>query len=307
MHYTLNQLQIFLKVCQTKSITRAADELHLTQPAVSIQLRNLQDQFEIPLTETIGKKLHITDFGKELSESAARIMEEVYSLNYKALAYKGQLTGKLSLSVVSTAKYLIPYFVSEFVKENPSIEISIDVTNKSKVISALEQNTTDMALVSILPEHLKVDKIQLLQNRLYLVGKSAAPFRKKKLTREGMQQLPFIFREQGSGTLQVMEKYLKKHNLKLQKKLELSTNEAVKQAVVAGLGYSLMPLIGMKYELAQKDLEIIPAPGLPVKSDWHLIWMKGKKFSPVAAAFIAFIKEQKLRVAQEDFGWTDLY
>ncbi|MFN5493789.1 MAG: LysR family transcriptional regulator [Bacteroidota bacterium] len=307
MHYTLHQLQIFLKVTQVKSITRAADELNLTQPAVSIQLRNLQDQFEIPLTETIGKKLHVTEFGHVVADSAKKILEEVYALNYRALAYKGQLTGKLSISVVSTAKYLVPFFIHDFMRKHPSVEFSIQVTNKAKVIEALDKNLTDLSLVSILPEHLRVEKVNLLPNKLFLVGKPDGELQKKRLSREYLQQLPFIFREQGSGTLQVMERYLKKHNIKPRKTLELSTNEAVKQAVAAGLGFSLMPLIGMKNELAQHDLEIIPAPGLPVKSDWHLIWMKGKKNSPLAAEFIEFIRENRTDLVQKHFGWTSKY
>ncbi len=110
MNYTLHQLQVFLKVTQTQSITKASEELHLTQPAVSIQLRNFQEQFDIPLTEVVGRKLFITDFGKEIAIAAERILNEVNAINFKTLAYKGQLTGRLKLSVVSTGKYVIPYF-----------------------------------------------------------------------------------------------------------------------------------------------------------------------------------------------------
>ena len=123
MNYTLNQLQIFLKITQTQSVTKAAEELHLTQPAVSIQLRNFQAQFEIPLTEVVGRKIFITDFGKEISLAAEKILNEVYAINYKTMAYKGQLAGRLKISVVSTGKYVIPYFLSDFI--NPSFSSNL--------------------------------------------------------------------------------------------------------------------------------------------------------------------------------------
>lgn len=131
MNYTLNQLRIFLKVTQTQSVTKAAEELNLTQPAVSIQLRNLQNQFDIPLTEVVGRKIYITDFGREMAEAAENILNQVHAINYKTLAYKGQLSGRLKISVVSTGKYVMPYFLADFLKQHPGIELLMDVTNKS--------------------------------------------------------------------------------------------------------------------------------------------------------------------------------
>ncbi|MFN5705483.1 MAG: LysR family transcriptional regulator, partial [bacterium] len=159
MNYTLNQLQIFLKIVQTQSVTKAAEELHLTQPAVSIQLKNFQDQFEIPLTEVVGRKIHITDFGKEIAEAAENILNQVYAINYKTQAYKGQLTGKLKISVVSTGKYLMPHFLADFMSEHMGIELLMDVTNKNKVVEILENNEVDFALVSILPTTMNIERL----------------------------------------------------------------------------------------------------------------------------------------------------
>ena len=165
MYYTLNQLQIFLKIVQTQSVTKASEELHLTQPAVSIQLRNFQDQFDIPLTEVIGRKIYITDFGLEIAEAAENIINQVYAINYKTLAYKGQLTGRLKISVVSTGKYVMPYFLTNFMEQNSGIELMMDVTNKNKVVESLENNEVDFALVSVLPNNLNIEKLDLLQNK----------------------------------------------------------------------------------------------------------------------------------------------
>ena len=145
MNYTLNQLQIFLKVTQNQSITKAAEELNLTQPAVSIQLKNFQDQFDIALTEVVGRQLYVTDFGKEIAFSAENILNQVYAINYKTMAHRGQLAGRLKISVVSTGNYVIPYFLSDFIKKHEGIELILDVTNRAKVIESLENNEVDFS------------------------------------------------------------------------------------------------------------------------------------------------------------------
>src|SRR3990170_6727557 len=179
MNYTFNQLRIFLRVTQTKSITKAAEELHLTQPAVSIQLKNFQDQFVIPLSELIGRKLYITDFGKEIAVAAENILNEVHAINYKTMSYKGKVSGRLKLSIVSTGEYVMPYFLSEFIKNNQGVELQMDVTNRVKVIESLEKNEVDFSLVSVLPVNLLTEKVELMENRLFLVGNNELHFNKK--------------------------------------------------------------------------------------------------------------------------------
>lgn len=307
MNYTLNQLQIFLKIVQTKSVTKAAEELHLTQPAVSIQLRNFQDQFDIPLTEVVGRKIYITDFGQEIAVAAENIINQVYAINYKTLAYKGQLSGRLKISVVSTGKYVMPYFLTEFMKSNTGIELMMDVTNKNKVVESLENNEVDFALVSILPNTLHIEQLDLLQNKLYLVGKKDKTIKQTKNIKELFSDLPLIFREKGSGTRQTMEKFFDQKNIVVHKKMELTSNEAVKQSLLAGLGYSIMPLIGIKNELHNNELEIISVKGLPIKTTWRLIWLKGKQHAPVAKAFLEHLKKEKSQIVEKKFNWYEQY
>lgn len=307
MNYTLNQLQIFLKIAQTQSVTKAAEELHLTQPAVSIQLKNFQDQFDIPLTEVVGRKIYITDFGREIAEAAENIINQIYAINFKTLAYKGQLTGRLKMSVVSTGKYVMPYFLANFMQQHTGIELMMDVTNKNKVVESLENNEVDFALVSILPNTLHVEKLDLLQNKLYLVGSTQTKFKQAIKTKEAFQDLPLIFREKGSGTRQTMESFIERNKLAVLKKMELTSNEAVKQALLAGLGYSIMPLIGIKNELHNNELQIIPIKGLPIKTTWSLIWLKGKKHSPISMAFLAYLKNEKSKIAHDTFSWYEQY
>jgi len=307
MNYTLNQLQIFLKIVQTQSVTKASEELNLTQPAVSIQLKNFQDQFDIPLTEVIGRKIFITDFGNEIAKSAENIINQVHAINYKTLAYKGKLTGKLKLSVVSTGKYVMPFFLSKFMKAHDGIELLMDVTNKNRVIQSLLNNEVDFALVSILPPNLNIEKLDLLQNKLYLVGNTDMKIGNKDFTKDIFKELPLIYRESGSGTRQTMEQFIEQNKIKAVKKMELTTNEAVKQALLAGLGYSVMPLIGIKNELHNNELQIIPVKGLPIKTTWSLIWLKEKKLSPAAAALLSYIKEEKTNIVQNHFSWYEQY
>jgi DNA-binding transcriptional LysR family regulator len=307
MNYTLNQLQIFLKIVQTKSITKASEELNLTQPAVSIQLKNLQDQFDIPLTEVVGRKIYITDFGLEIAEAAENVINQVHAINNKTLAYKGQLTGRLKISVVSTGKYVMPYFLADFMKQHSGIELLMDVTNKSKVVESLENNEIDFALVSILPNTLHVEKLDLLQNKLYLVGNTQTIFKKTNSPKEIFNELPLLFREKGSDTRQIMESFIERNKIAALKKMELTSNEAVKQSLLAGLGYSIMPLIGIKNELHNNELQIIPIKGLPIKTTWSLIWLKGKKHSPVSTSFLAHLKKEKTQIVQDQFSWYEQY
>jgi len=303
MNYTLNQLQIFVKVVQTSSITKAAEELNLTQPAVSIQIKNFQAQFEIPLLEIIGKKIYVTDFGKEIAASAEGILEQVYAINYKTMAFKDQLIGRLKVSIVSTGKYVLPYYLSDFLKANPGVEISIDVTNRGKVIESLEQNEVDFSLVSDQLESTQFDFIDILKNELVLVGNPETAAMNPSFDYSTFKhELPLIFRESGSGTRKIMESYLKKQGVSSLKRIELMSNEAVKQAVMAGLGYSIMPLIGIKREIKDGYLAIIPREGLPITTDWKLIWHKEKKPSPVAKAFMNFVLENNERIKQSFFN-----
>ncbi len=304
MNYTLNQLQIFLKVTQTKSVTKAAEELHLTQPAVSIQLKNFQDQFDIPLTEIIGRNIYITEFGLEIADAARNILNQVQAIDFKTLAYKGQLSGKLKISVVSTGKYVLPFFLTHFLRKHVGVELLMDVTNKNLVLQSLEKNEVDFALVSILPTNLSIDKLELLENKLFLVGNSETHSCKTQV-KDIFKNHPLIFREKGSGTRVVMEEYISKKKFTIHKKLELTTNEAVKQALMADLGISIVPLIGIRNEIMNHELNIIPMKGLPIKTTWHLIWLKGKKLSPIANAFLKFLGEEKENIIREKFEWCN--
>jgi len=307
MRYTLHQLEIFHKVSELQSVTKASEELFLTQPAVSIQLKNFQDQFQIPLFEVVGRKIYITEFGKEITLAAENILNEVNAINYKALSFQGELAGKLTIAIVSTAKYVMPYFLTDFINQHKGVDLSMDVTNKADVVRSLENNEIDFAMVSTIPKHLKINRIQLMDNKLYLVGGKQYKPTGKHISNKEFEQLPLIYREQGSATRKKMEYFIASNKISTYKKMELKSNEALKQAIVAGLGYSIMPLIGIKNELKNGDLQVIPVKRLPMTTDWNLIWLKSKNLSSIAKSFIENINENKDDIIKTHFDWFDSY
>jgi len=291
MNYTLHQLLIFLEVVKQRSITKAAAAMYMTQPALSIQLKNFQNQFDIPLTEVIGKKLYVTDFGLSIAEIAENVIKEADAIKYKTKEYSDLLAGKLRISSASTGKYVIPYFLSGFQRRYPGVDLILDVSNKTTVVQNLKDNEIDFALVSVLPEGLVIEEELLLENKIFLVGNSRKP----------EKDSPMIYREDGSATRMAMDQYYKKNQKR--KSIKLTSNEAVKQAVIAGLGNSIIPLIGIKNELLNQQMYIIPSKGLPIVTNWRLVWLKNKKLSPIALAYLNFLKENKDDIIQRKFEW----
>ena len=245
------------------------------------------------ITEVIGRKLYVTDFGLEIATLAEKVVQEVTAINNKTLAYQGLLSGKLTISSASTGKYVIPYFLSPFLTLHPGIDLVLDVTNKSRVVDSLVSNDIDFAVVSVLPDNLVVNEEILIENKLYMVGKSS----------DLPDEAPLIYREHGSATRVAMEKYFADVKNKQRKRFELTSNEAVKQATIAGLGYSIIPLIGMQNELLNHQLHIIPLGGMPIITQWRLIWLKNKKLSPVSSAYLAYLQANKQHILEHHFQW----
>ncbi|WP_303317045.1 LysR family transcriptional regulator [Flavivirga abyssicola] len=307
MNYTLHQLEVFLKTYELQSVTKASEALYLTQPAVSIQLKKFQEQFKIPLFEVVGRKIYITEFGVEVAQAAKKIMEEVKAIDYKALSFQGELAGKLKIAIVSTAKYVMPYFISDFINENRGVDLIMDVTNKANVVRALENNEVDFAMISTIPKKLKIDRIELMKNELFMVGGKDYKHKGKYLSKTEFQKLPLIYREQGSATRLAMENFIDSRKISTYKKMELTSNEALKQAVISGLGYSIMPLIGIKNAISMGELQIIPVKGLPIVTNWNLVWLSSKNMSNIAKKLIEHINENKQTLIDKHFGWLEKY
>lgn len=292
MNYSIHQLQLFIKLTETLSITRTAEALFMTQPAVSIQLKNFQNQFNSPIYEVIGKKVFITDFGWEIAEYAKRVLIEIEELQFRTKEYDGNVIGKLKISSASTGKYVIPYFLADFLNNNKGVDLVLDVNNRSRVLESLKLNLYDFAIVSVLPNNMEVEEIELVENKLFFIGNHLSN-----------PNDTLIYRESGSATRLEMESFFNQTGNKKRKQLELTSNEAVKQAVVAGLGNSILPLIGLKNELLNNELKIIPTPGLPITTRWRLIWLKDKKLTPIMKAYIEYIQQDKDKILEDHFAW----
>ncbi|MDP5062633.1 MAG: LysR substrate-binding domain-containing protein, partial [Maribacter sp.] len=204
-------------------------------------------------------------------------------------------------------KYVMPYLLSNFSRQNKGVDLIIDVTNKAQVIESLELNTVDFAMVSVLPTKLSVDSVELMQNKLYLIAGKNGLANKKLSKKKIFEESALLYRETGSATRAAMENFIIENKFEVRKKIELTSNEAVKQAVIAGLGFSIMPIIGLKNELKNNEVQIVKIKGLPILTMWNIIWLKSKKLSPTALAFLAYLKEEKNQVIQDNFEWISDY
>lgn len=307
MNYTLHQLNVFIAIVDHESITKAANFLNLSQPAVSIQFKNFQDQFTLPLTEVIGKKVYITDFGHEIAKAARNILFEVEEINYKIQQFNGLLSGKIKISIVNTGKYVMPYFISNFFIKNQGLDLYLDTNNKKLVVESLKENQTDFALLTILPPNLDVEVIELLPNYSFLVCNNEVWNQFDQNLIKILDEYPFLLREEGSATRFISENFLQKHKIKPFKRIEFTSNEALKQAILAGMGVSILPLVGMKDQISDGSLKIIPVDGLPRITTWKLVWLKRKSLSPAARAFVTYLSEEKLNIQKKYFDWMDDY
>jgi DNA-binding transcriptional LysR family regulator len=219
------------------------------------------------------------------------VIKEADAIKYKTKEYSDLIAGKLRISSASTGKYVIPYFLSGFQKRYPGVDLILDVSNKTKVVQNLRDNEIEFALVSVLPQELPIEEELLLENKIYLLGN----------TKRREPNSPLIFREDGSATRMAMDQYFSK--TKERKSIKLTSNDGVKQALIAGLGISMIPLIGIKNELSAGELHILPSKGLPIITNWRLVWLKKKKLSPIAKTYLDYLRDNKEDIMKTKFQW----
>jgi DNA-binding transcriptional LysR family regulator len=245
MKYTLRQLEVYHAIANCLSFTKAAQLLHLSQPAVSLQFKTFSDQFDHPLIQYQGKKFVLTDLGKDVCQKCERILGEIRQLEKLDRPEEDNISGTLHISSVSTGKYVAPFLLKTFLDDHPLIDIKLDVTNKRAVTSSLEGNTIDFALLSVMPSNIALETEALMDNELVLVSNTKNA---QIINKRGFTDFLFLLREEGSATRQAMEKFMRELELIPRKNMSLTSNEAVKQSVIAGLGISVMPIIGIRNE-----------------------------------------------------------
>ncbi|KUJ85480.1 LysR family transcriptional regulator [Ruegeria marisrubri] len=294
MPVTLRQLDIFRTVARTGSYTRAAEELHLTQPAVFAQVRQLEEHLQTPLIERIGKMLHLTVAGETVLASARTILDEVASLEMRLADLKGLKRGRLALCIVSTAKYDIPGRLGPFSRANPGIDIALTVGNREELLARFAANEDDLYILGTVPETLQAEWRPYAANPLVVV---AAPEHRlagrKGLGPEDIASEPFILRESGSGTRAAMERYFDENGIAPPVTMELGANEAVKEAVRTGLGLSVVSRGSAELELETGRLVALDIKGFPILRHWHVAWPRGKRLSPAAEAFLDMLAPEQ--------------
>ena len=293
MPMTLHQLKVFAAVVKYSGITAAAKKLHMSQPAVSIQVKQLEQHFGLPLLEVIGKKIYLTEAGGKLHRAYEDIYARLANLEMEFSQIQGALKGKLNVAVVSTAKYFIPNLLGKFHQQYPHVEIQLKVTNREQIIERLRNNLDDLVIMSQLPEKLPVVAEPFLEDALVIPAPLNHSLAKKRnvLLKE-LETEPFIIREPGSGTRMVMEKLFVKRRFKPQVVMELGSGSAIKQAIMAGFGLSIVSQMSLVQEIALKKLVILDIKDFPVKHFWYAVYPKGKILSPTATNFFKLLKSQ---------------
>ena len=292
-NYTLRQLLTFLEVARESSVSRAAERLFVTQPAVSMQLHQLEDAFGVALVEPIGRNIRLTNAGQDFHTHAIAALAALKDLEASMADHVGLKHGRLDLAVVSTAKYFVPRLLMRFGELHPGIEVSLKVENRDKVVGLLSRSEVDLAVMGRTPDGLRCNAIPFATNPLGVLCAPDHPLAKlKKVKFEAVAACEFLVREEGSGTRAAMERLFAKQKATIRAIMEMPSNETIKQAVMAGMGLGFLSLRTVRHEVAAGLLVLLDVPGLPIVGNWHITHLEPKKLSPAARAFQAFLIEQ---------------
>ncbi len=292
MHITFRQLKVFLAVARHLSFTRAAEILNLTQPAVSMQIKQLEESVNLPLFERLGKKIYLTAAGRVLLEFAREMIHNLEELEENLDHLKGLKAGKLSIAVATTANYFAPHLLATFIKIYPDISVSLHVTNRKGLIQHLDDNDVDLVIMGQPPEEMcdELHAKSFMQNPLVMIAAPTHPFAiRKNIPLKELQNQIFLIRERGSGTRNAMERHFKERELILSTGMEMSTDEAIKQGVQAELGLGIVSWHSIQMELEMQKLSILSVKSFPIIRHWFIVHRAGKCLSPVAQAFWEFI------------------
>ncbi len=293
MNITLRQLRIFEAVARHLSFTRAAEDLHLTQPAVSMQVKQLEEVAGLPLFEQVGKRIFLTEAGREMEVYARGVLATLEEARVVFDELRGLKRGHLHIAVASTANYFVPQLLAEFCRRFPGVQVSLDVTNREGLLEALEDNVTDLVIMGKPPARIEVEAEVFMENPLVaiaapghaLAGESAIPLSR-------LQDETFLIRERGSGTRSATERFFHEQGVSLSSTMEMSSSESIKQGVQAGLGLGLLSLHTLEMELALRRLVILDVNELPIIRNWYVMHRSGKRLSAVARSFRAFVKDE---------------
>lgn len=287
---SLRQLQVFESVARHLSHSRAAAELFLSQPAVSMQIKQAEQVIGMPLFEQVGKKIFLTEAGRELLHYARSMLAMMQEMESVFDAMKGVEHGQLDIAVVSTANYFMPKLLARFIQSHPRIKVSLSVANRDTVLRQVAENQADLAIMGQPPQGSDMQAEAFLQNPLVVIAAPSHPLvRNKRIKPQQLAHETFLLREQGSGTRSVVERFFAAHHLPLPPHMTMDTNEAIKQSVQAGMGIGIISRHGIELELETRRLNILDVEGFPILRDWYVVQRRDKRLSIAAQAFREFL------------------
>ena len=293
MHLTLRQLQCFSAVARNLSYTKAAEELHLTQPAVSMQIRQLEQEAGLPLTEQFGKRIHLTEAGEEVYRYARSILLQVEEMDNVLDRLKGFAGGRLRIAAISSANYFVPRLLGTFQQRFPDVSVSMHVTNQKAVLQQVVDNEVDMAIMGQPPKDPQIEAIAFMENPLIIVASPDHRLAKRKrIQLKELEKEPFLIREEGSGTRGAMERFFRQQKLKLKTGMGMGSLSSIKQGVQANLGLGLLPRDAVLIELRLGLLVELKVKGLPIRRHWYVVLHKGKRLSVAADEFRSLLTDE---------------
>jgi DNA-binding transcriptional LysR family regulator len=302
-HGMLPQLAVFDSAARLGSFTRAAEALHLAQPTVSSQLKKLSDTLGMPLFEQIGKKVHLTAAGTALLAGCGEVFGALDRIESTLAGLRGLERGRLRLAVSTTGKYFAPRLLAAFVELHPQLEVSLQIHNRQALVDRLARNDDDLYIFSNPPAEHEVVCQPIFANPMVLFARADHPLaRRKRIPFAELAAEPFLMREPGSGTRQVAYECFDRHGLEPRVRMELSTNEAIKQAILAGLGVSILSRYTLGLDTDQRQLAVLDVEGLPVERQWQFVYPVGKQVAPPARAFMDFVRAHAKRLVQDHLG-----
>lgn len=293
MNITFRQLRLFMALAESGSVSAAARMVHVTQPTASMGLKEITDAVGVPLYEVVARKIHLTQMGHQLVKTARAISGEWEAFEQHVDSVKGLTRGQLRVAVVSTAKYFIPRILGTFCAQYPQIDISLEILNRDGVVKRLEENLDDLYIMSQPPLNIDIDDEIFMPNPLLLIApKDHRLAKKKTIDLALLKNDQFISREKGSGTRMAVDAHFKRLKFKPHIRLELGSNEAIKQAVMGGLGVAILSKYSLGDKADQEDIAILKSNDFPINSSWHIVSPKGKKLSPIATIFKKHLTQQ---------------
>jgi DNA-binding transcriptional LysR family regulator len=289
-HLTIRQLEVLATVGREGSVTAAAEVLHLTQPAVSMQLRQLEEQLELTMFETVGRRLQITEPGRELVRLAVELLARLDDLEETARSLRGVGHGRVRLGVVSTAKYFAPRLLAQFLKAHAGLDFKLTVHNRAEIIDQLQSYAVDLGIMGQPPEDMPLEGTAFAPNPLVALAAPSHPLSLRRgLRPEDLGDQPFIVREQGSGTRNAMDRYFTDNEVKIRHVMEADSNETIKQAVMAGIGLGFLSLHTVRAELAAGRIAVLDVFGLPLRRQWYVVHSRQRRLTPAAEEFLQYL------------------